>query len=352
MSAAQPQTELIGSLRNARVAFPMPPGDRTTLTYFAGNMSGEQLAEIARVAPNVRVVQGLSREQALARAGEAHGVDARFATPEFIAKATNLVWVQAMSAGVENLLRIEPLAARESIVVTNMRAVHGPAIADHSFAMLLTLTRNLREYGVNQSNSRWGRGHEGEKMRRPAVALKDRTMLVVGLGGIGEEIAERAHGFGMRVMGIRRSDAPSPSYVEKVGHGGDLMGMLPEADVVAICLPLTAETTGMFDAAAFQAMKPGAYLINIARGRIVDHGAMLAALESGRLAGACLDVTEPEPLPADSPLWKRADVIITPHVASDAELTDDRRRALMVENFRRFGAGEPLVNVVDMKAGY
>jgi phosphoglycerate dehydrogenase-like enzyme len=128
--------------------------------------------------------------------------------------------------------------------------------------------------------------------------------------------------------------------------------MLAEADVVAICVPLTAETERLFDTRAFAAMKPGAYLINVARGRVVDTGALLAAIKSGRLAGAGLDVTDPEPLPADHALWREPGVIITPHVAGDAELTRERGRELFLENVRRFGAGEPLLNVVDKEAGY
>jgi phosphoglycerate dehydrogenase-like enzyme len=128
--------------------------------------------------------------------------------------------------------------------------------------------------------------------------------------------------------------------------------MLPEADVVAICVPLTGETENLFDAKAFDAMKKGSYLINIARGRIVNTNAMLAALRGGKLAGVCLDVTDPEPLPAGHALWKEPNVIITPHMAAAGEVTEQRHRALRLENIRRFAAGEPLLNVVDKKAGY
>jgi phosphoglycerate dehydrogenase-like enzyme len=128
--------------------------------------------------------------------------------------------------------------------------------------------------------------------------------------------------------------------------------MLPEADVVAIAVPLTSETEKLFNAAAFAAMKRGSYLINISRGKVVDTEALVAALKSGQLAGACLDVTEPEPLPAGHALWSVPNVIITPHVAGESEVTDQRSSALLRENMRRFGAGEPLLNVVDKVAGY
>jgi phosphoglycerate dehydrogenase-like enzyme len=343
----QAQTEEIGSSRNARVAFAMPD-KKVELTYFAGEMSTEESAELAKLAPNVRIVSGLSREQALARAGEAYGVDSRYATAEFIGRATNLVWVQAMSAGVDRYLGLEPLMKNDAIVLTNLKGVHGPAIADHAFAMLLELTRDLRVHNAAQSEHKWSR--ESSSVR--PIALQGRTMLVVGIGGIGSEIAQRAHGFGMHVIATRRSDTPAPDYVEKLGHPEDLLAMLPQADVVAICVPLTPETEHMFNAAAFAAMKRGSYLINIARGKVVETDVLVSALKSNQLAGACLDVTDPEPLPADHALWTLPNVIITPHIAAEAEVTDQRAWALLRENVRRFGAGEPLLNTVDKQAGY
>jgi phosphoglycerate dehydrogenase-like enzyme len=346
-SSAQSVAEEIGSLRNARVAIKMP-APKIELTYFAGSLSAADKAELAKLAPNVRIVTGLTRETALARAGEAHGIDSRFATPEFLAKATKLVWVQVMSAGVDRVVTIEPLVKNDAIVLTNFRGVHGPAIADHALAMLLSLTRDLRFHTANQARQHWGKG---ESTARP-IALDKSTMLVVGIGGIGTEIAQRAHGFGMRVIGTRRSTTPAPAFIEKVGQSKDLLAMLPEADVVAIAVPLTAETEKLFNATAFAAMKRGSYLINISRGKVVDTDALVAALKSGQLAGACLDVTEPEPLPAGHALWRVPNVIITPHVAGESEVTDQRSSALLRENMRRFGAGEPLLNVVDKVAGY
>ncbi|MBL8764989.1 MAG: D-2-hydroxyacid dehydrogenase [Phycisphaerae bacterium] len=346
-----PDAESIGSLRNARVAFPIEPGaPRPGLTLLTGPLTDAQLAELRAAAPNVRIEANLTREQALARAPEAHAADARFATAEFIARAPNLVWVQATSAGVDRFLALDPLMKSDRIVLTNMRAVHGPAIADHAFAMLLTLTRNLRVFEAHRGAGRWS--DEPPAGTPEPIALQGRTMLVVGIGGIGSEIAQRAHGFGMRVLATRRTDAPAPDYIARVGRPEDLTSMLPEADVVALCVPLTPETERLFDPGHFAAMKPGAYLINIARGRVVDTGALLAALDSGRLAGACLDVTDPEPLPTGHPLWTRPNVIITPHVAADADLTRRRHWSLFKENVRRFGVGEPLMNTVDKKAGY
>jgi phosphoglycerate dehydrogenase-like enzyme len=143
-----------------------------------------------------------------------------------------------------------------------------------------------------------------------------------------------------------------PPGVERVGRPEDLLALLPESDVVVLCVPLTPETEKLLDARAFAAMKPGSFLVNVARGKLVDTDALLEALETGRLAGACLDVTDPEPLPSDHPLWLLPNVVITPHVAADAALTEARAFALVRENLRRFDAGEPLLNVVDGAAGY
>ncbi len=345
-SAAQSLALEIGSTRNARVAR-LPSASAEQATFLAGPLDPEELVELARAAPAVRIIAGLTRESALQHAAAAHGAMAHLLSPVLLDQAPNLVWVQAMSAGVEQYMDLEPIADGR-VVFTNMRAVHGPAIAEHAFAMLLALTRNLRAYSESQTLGRWQRESSGPE----PITLTGRTLLVVGLGGIGTEIAQRAHGLGMRVIATRRSQTPAPAFVARLGGAEELLEFLAEADVAAICVPLTDQTRGLFDSRAFQAMKPGSYLVNIARGEIVETGALMAALDSGHLAGACLDVTDPEPLPADHPLWKYKNVLITPHMAASSQLTGERRRALLHENLRRFGAGEPLLNVVDPKAGY
>jgi len=344
--------EAIGTARGARVAYPMPADpaqrEKVRLTFLAGPIPDNEFGELQRSAPNVEIIRGLTRESALEHASAANGVESRLLSTALLEQAKGLVWVQSMSAGVDRLVSMPGIAGNDGLVLTNMRAVHGPAIADHSFAMLLTLTRGMRPFEAAQRAGQWD---DDSHATRP-IALTGRTMLVVGLGGIGGEIAQRAHGFGMRVIATRRGDAPPPDYIARQGKAEDLLAMLPEADVVAVCVPLTKETEGLFNSAAFSAMKPGSYLINIARGKVVDTVALLDALKGGKLAGACLDVTDPEPLPPRHPLWSMENVVITPHVAADAEVTDQRRWVLLRENVRRFGAGEPLLNTVDIKAGY
>jgi len=345
---ARAQPAESGAQRPGRVAIERG-SERPALTYFAREMTPSQQAEVAALAPELRIVIGLDRAEAVRRAGEAHGADASYASTEFLRAATSLAWLQAQSAGVDRYLSTPEIRDTDRIVLTNLRGVHGPAIADHVFAMLLALTRDLPVHLAGRERGEWQR--EGSREIEP-IALEGRTLLVVGLGGIGTEIARRGHGFGMRVLATRRSDAPAPDYVERVVKADQLLALLPEADVVAIAVPLTPETEHLFDARAIAAMKRGSWLVNIARGQVVDTDALVEALRSGQLAGACLDVTDPEPLPSDHVLWSFPNVVITPHVASRAELTSERGWALFKENLRRFDAGEPLLNVVDKQAGY
>jgi phosphoglycerate dehydrogenase-like enzyme len=345
--AAQTTAQEPGSSRTARIAFPMESGP-VELTYLARSMEPEDLAQLRRVAPNVRVVTGLSPEEALKLAPQVHGIDGRYCSSEFLRAADKLCWVQSTSAGVERYMAVAELRDNERVVLTNMRAVHGPTIADHAFAMLLALTRDLPYYLDPAQDGTWNRRGSGAK----TIALQDKTLVVVGLGGIGSEVARRGKGFGMHVLATRRSDTPPPPYVDRQARPDALMELLPEADVVVLCVPLTTQTEGMIGADEFEAFKPDSYLVNIARGKVVDTDALVKALEEGRLAGACLDVTDPEPLPPGHPLWTMPNVVITPHMSGRSALTEERWRTVYLENLRRFGAGEPLLNVVDKNAGY
>ena len=322
-------------------------GGTRPLTYLAGRLDDAQLAELRELAPNVTFLVDLDGDAALARADELDGADAHVLTAELLTAAPDLRYVQSWSAGVDRYLQLDALRENDRIVLANMQGVHGPAIAEHVFGMLLALTRDLPAYFEAQQDGRWDR-RAGENM----TALAGRTMFVVGMGGIGSEIARRARGFDMHVLATVRTPRPAPDYVDELGGAADLDRFLAAADVVAVALPLTDETRGLFDAERFARTKRGAYFVNIGRGPIVETDALLEALRSGQLAGAALDVTDPEPLPADHPLWREENVIITPHVSSRSELTLDRRWEVFRENMRRFAAGEPLLNVVDKGLGY
>jgi phosphoglycerate dehydrogenase-like enzyme len=241
-----------------------------------------------------------------------------------------------------------PEMVNSDIVLTNAKIVHGPEISEHAVALLLALTRNLHYAVLSKERADWTARDAYDRN----ISLIDKTALVVGLGGIGTGVAEKLAAFGMRVLAVDPKDIPYLNAVEEVVPPDRLDEILPEADAVIICAPLTPETREMFNEQRFSLMKPGAYLVNVSRGKIVDTNAMVAALESGRLAGVGLDVVDPEPLPPDHALWKLRDVIITPHLAGTGDSGGPREFALIKDNVRRFGAGLPLRNIVDKRVGY
>lgn len=288
---------------------------------------------------------------AMPNAGMVAGADAAVVwrvEPEWLERQdSRLRWVHTGGAGVEHL----PLAAlrQRGIVVTNNSGVHVPNMPEHVLALMLAFARRLPTLLRAQAAHEW----RDEATHREVFELAGQTVLLVGMGDIGLGLGERAAALGMRVTGLRRrTDQPAPPFVERVFGLDDLYAALADADHVAISLPQTRETVGMVDAAAFAAMKPGAFLYNVGRGSIVDGDALADALRSGQLAGAGLDVTEPEPLPADSPLWDMENVIITSHTSGASPHVWDRGVEIVAENIRRWRAGEPLHNEVDCDAGY
>ena len=260
----------------------------------------------------------------------------------------SLLWLHNYLVGMDRCKGASDTQLEE-VVFTNNKRLSGPTIAEHAIAMLLALTHNLPAYGRAQAQAQWDRSlSEGIAFGE----LKGKTMLVVGLGGIGTEIAWRAHGLGMRVIATRSSSREGPDYVEYVGLSDELLALAGKADVIANALPLTPSTTGIFNRAFFDAVKPGAIFLSVGRGQSTVTADLVAALESHRLFGAGLDVTDPEPLPKDSPLWQLPNVIITPHVSSAGGDSPQRTMIIAVENLRRYVQGEPLLNVVDMQKGY
>lgn len=269
-------------------------------------------------------------------------------SPQIVEAGQQLKWIQLPYAGAERCVTIPAIRERD-ILITNAQRLYGPEIAEHVMAMLLTFSRGLYRYIPEQKEGNWNRGlvPRGEMWE-----LDGKTMLVVGLGGIGTEVAMRADALGMRVTATRRSARSGPDFVDYVGLADELLDLASQADVVVNAAPLTPETTGIFDAAFFAAMKPTAYFINVARGRSVVTADLVSALESGDIAGAGLDVTDPEPLPSQHPLWRFPNVIITPHVAGRSDGGRERLRTLVRENLRRYAAGERMLSVVDVQRGY
>jgi phosphoglycerate dehydrogenase-like enzyme len=252
-------------------------------------------------------------------------------------------------AGVEGCLR-QPGLRERHLLLTNMQRAAGPSMAEHVLAMMLALSRDFPAMFRDQQQGRWGRPEAGDM---PTLAdLDGKTLLVVGLGGIGTEVAKRAHAFGMRVIATRASDRTGPAYVSYVGLPEKLTALARQADFVVNCAPLTPATTGVFNAAFFSAMKPTAYFLSVGRGRSTVTDDLVAALREQRIAGAGLDVTEPEPLPPGHPLWTLPRVIITPHVSAYTPIAVEVRSAIVRENLRRHVAGEAMLSVVDVERAY
>ena len=270
-------------------------------------------------------------------------------TPTALANASpRLLWVHSYMAGMEGCSGLAPELI-EGRVFTNSKRLAGPAIAEHAMAMLLSLSTGLPTYMRAQVDSRWDRSRAaGNRFGE----LRGKTLLVVGLGGIGTEIAWRANSLGMQVIATRSSSREGPDFLEYVGLPEELQTLASQADVVVNALPLTSRTVGLFDQAFFDNTKTGAIFISVGRGASTDTEALLAALQAGKLYGAGLDVTDPEPLPADNPLWKMSNVIITPHVSAASPGSMQRTAIIAAENLRRYVDGGNLLNVVDMQAGY
>jgi phosphoglycerate dehydrogenase-like enzyme len=261
-----------------------------------------------------------------------------------LVEAPNLRWYQRWYAGVEDVVASAHLRER-GITVTNASGVHAEPMAEQVFAMLLALARGLPRSMRNQAAHQWP-----AQSSHTVWELSGKTMLVVGLGAIGSRIAEIAGGFDMTVIGIRRSPMPEAPF--RVVGLDELTDVLPESDIVVCVLPLTDATRHVFNADAFAAMKPGSVFVNIGRGGQVDQDALIAAIRSGHLGAAGLDVTDPEPLPDESPLWDMENVILTPHMGGITPVYGKRVWTIVFENLRRFHAGETLLNVVDFEAGY
>jgi len=267
-------------------------------------------------------------------------------TAELLAGAPQLRWIQATSAGVEDLLL--PELNERRITLTNFSGVGAPNIAEHVVALILLFARGLKPLLERQAQHAW----PDDRFALTTFELSGQVLGIVGMGDIGDEVARRAHALGMRVIGTQRHQEDPPPYVERLLLSDGLDELLTIADHVVLCLPLTSETRHTIGVDELKRMRRSAYLYNIGRGDLIDQDALVAALRSGDIAGAGLDVVTPEPLPADSPVWDLPNVVVTGHTAGHTPLYWDRGIELLVDNLHRFIAGEPLLNTVDTGAGY
>lgn len=306
----------------------------------------DDLSALQALLPNTDFIVADSEMDAVAKASDVDAI-VGMCNEAVIAAAEKLVWIQIFWAGAERCLTVPRIASGE-VTLSNMQKMSAPVIGEHAIAMVLALARNLPVFAKGMDQGSWMRSGETVSAMFP---VSGKTMLVVGLGGIGREAAKRGAALGMRVIGTRNSSREGPPFVDYVGLSSELLDLVGEADVIVNALPLTAATRHLLDARFFRATRKGALFVNVGRGATVDTEALTEALRNGQIGGAGLDVTEPEPLPADHPLWQLSNVIITPHVAGSGG-ERERHFTLLKENLRRYAAGERLLNVVDPERGY
>jgi phosphoglycerate dehydrogenase-like enzyme len=296
---------------------------------------------LAAAVPALHVVVAEDEDAAAKSIGEA---EAAFGTisPVLLRRAARLRWLQAPQAAPPAGYYFGDLIAHP-VVVTNFREIYNDHIAAHIMSFVLAFARGLHHYLPQQQRREW----RPRPLDSGVVHLPEATALIVGVGGIGAETARLAAEFGMQVMGVdaRRRDAPPG--VRKLDGPDALDSLLPLADFVILTVPHTPETEGFMHRARFQRMKRSAFFINIGRGMTTRLDDLVEALRAGEIAGAALDVFEQEPLPAAHPLWTIPGVLITPHTAGYGPYLDDRRFEILLDNSRRFLAGQPLRNVVD-----
>jgi phosphoglycerate dehydrogenase-like enzyme len=269
--------------------------------------------------------------------------------PEQFVAAKKLRWIHSPAAAVHQLMY--PELVRSNVVVTNSTGIHGPVVAEHAIAVLLALAKRLPQALQYQAKHEWSQDQLWHEQPRPREVASS-TVAVIGMGGIGREFAARAKALGMKIVAVRENPAKGLDGADAVYSPEQIDEVLPQADYVLLCPPVTPATTGLMNAARLAKMKPDAYLINVARGPLIDEPALLDALQKRRIAGAALDVFNEEPLPSSSPFWLLDNILITPHTAAVTERLWERHYRLIVDNMKRFLAGEPLMNQVDKHRGY
>lgn len=312
------------------------------------DLKEEYLEEIKHVVPDAQVVKALDVETQ-----EREIVDSdvlltfgRFFKMDLLYEANNLRWIQSWSAGVDPFTRPEILKflIDNEIKLTTTSGIHANVIAEQVIGFMVSFSRQLYRFYEQQKNQQW------QKVR--VDQLEGRTLAVIGTGSIGQEIAARGKAFKMRTIGVKRDTSKPVEYIDELYSPDELFTVLRQADYVVVIVPLTDETSQMFGVDEFRAMKNTAYFINMARGGVVDEKALISALQNGWIAGAGLDVFEKEPLPADSPLYKLDNVLITPHTAGIFPDYNKKATEVFVDNLKRYKEGRKLINLVDYNKGY
>ena len=299
--------------------------------------------------PDIEFVEAGSNKEILREIPNADAVFGYLTSEQFDA-AKNLKWIQTLDAGMEGLFNAVPQVANTGIVVTNARGAGAPMIGEHGVTLMLALARQLPRFWADKSAHKWDQDGALEVVEY----LGNKTCGIIGFGKSGREIGWRAKALGMTVLAVDEQPVDGDPIVEDVWGLSKLNGLLTVSDYVVVTAPYTKANENMIGAEQIDLMKPGARLVVTSRGRLVEHSALLTALKSGRIAGAGLDTTVVEPLPADNELWDLPNVIITPHIAgnSEKEHLDQRTVDIFAENLRRYMGCQPLMNIVDKTLQY
>ena len=298
---------------------------------------------VQQAAPDAEIFEAPDDDAMLREVVDAEILFSGIFRDDLLDAAEQLEWLQVSSAGVEWMPK--EAIARKGWLVTNAAGIHAIPVAETGIALLSGVARRVDWTTRNRIKGEW--------VRPPGIfELFEKTAGVIAMGGIGRAFAERARGLGMRVIGVDVNPAAKPDYVDELRGIDELDWLLGSSDVVCMTAPDTPKSHHMMNAERFAQMKEGSIFLNVSRGGLVDTDALVDAIDSGRFFGVGLDVIEGEPLRSDHPIWSREDVLITPHVGGTSPRRIQRMIELFVENLRRYQAGEPLLNLVDLEAGF
>ena len=310
-----------------------------------GRIEGELLERLESIVGDEHTFVIPDSREALIEEGKDADIFYGYCSEDLFPHLPNIKWIQSTSAGMDR--HMYPALRQSDVILTNAAGLYATHVADQAFALLLGLARGIHESVRNQDKHQWGGSRS-----MPMIEIDGFKIGIVGMGGIGMEMAKRAKGFDMYVMAADAYRTDKPDNVDELLPMDQLSNMMSQVDVVMIACPLTEETRGLINKGNLSVMQPTAFFINVARGPIVNEPDLIEILQAGKIAAAGLDVTEIEPLSADSPLWDFHNVIISPHSAGGSQHRPRRITAFFLDNLERYLKGEELKNVVNKQLGF
>ena len=310
-----------------------------------GRVEGELLQRLENIIGDEHTYVAPSSREALIEEGKDADIFYGYCSEDLFPHFPNIKWIQSSSAGMDR--HMYPALRESDVLLTNAAGLYGTHVADQAFALLLGLARGIHESVRNQDKHQWGGART-----MPMIEIDGFKIGIVGMGGIGMQMAKRAKGFDMYVIGVDAYRTDKPDNVDELVSMDQLSNVMSQVDVVMIACPLTEETRGLINKDNLSVMQPTAFFINIARGPIVNVPDLIEILRADKIAAAGLDVTEVEPLSADSPLWDFNNVIISPHSAGGSQHRPRRITEFFLDNLERYLKGEELKNIVNKQLGF